>query len=550
MINSIFRKGLVFGIIFLFIGAGIIPSTVGINKEKTIIATFGSRGYIQDLIDNASDGDTIFIPCGIYYENIVINKSISLIGEDKNTTIIDGGIYYFFYVIYITADWVNISGFTIKSIEFNYGGAIYIQSNYNTITDNIICQNTIGINIEDSSRNNINNNTILDNYYYGIIIIESSYCTLKNNHIINSGFNFGIHPYSIEDFIHDIDKSNTVDGKPIYYWCNIKNAEIPHDAAYVALINCSNINVNNLTLINNYPGLLLVNSTNCIIKQNNILNNFLDSPFGYGVFLLYSSNNFIEYNNILNQETGISNVESTNNTIIGNNISECDSGIWRNFYNIIRDNNLFNNYKGLDYNCNSVIEGNKIYSNNCGMGSGYGENTITDNDIFDNFEGIGYIGENNLISNNNIFNNNYGINNYYGNYNIIIKNNIISNSEYGIHLYSCKENCIYHNNFINNTQNAKDGGYDNYWDDGKHGNYWSDYEEKYPNAKKKPFKGIWDTPYEIEGWDSKDNYPLIKQWPDSRTITITRNIVTFNYLFHWFLERFPILQKILNFLTI
>ena len=49
---------------------------------------------------------------------------------------------------------------------------------------------------------------------------------------------------------------------------------------------------------------------------------------------------------------------------------------------------------------------------------------------------------------------------------------------------------------------------------GKKGNYWSDYKEKYPDAKKQPFKGIWDTPYEIEGGDNKDTCPLLKQWPD------------------------------------
>ena len=84
----LFNKTLVIGIIILFIGMSINPST-GTIIEKTSSTTPGSRGYIQDLIDNASSGDTIYIPSGIYYESIVIDKSITLVGEDKNTTIID-----------------------------------------------------------------------------------------------------------------------------------------------------------------------------------------------------------------------------------------------------------------------------------------------------------------------------------------------------------------------------------------------------------------------------------------------------------------------------
>ena len=54
----------------------------------------GPNNYtsIQDAIDNASDGDTIYVYSGIYYENVVINKRINLIGEDRNGTIIDGGL--------------------------------------------------------------------------------------------------------------------------------------------------------------------------------------------------------------------------------------------------------------------------------------------------------------------------------------------------------------------------------------------------------------------------------------------------------------------------
>ena len=85
------RKALLLTSIVLFVGTGVIPSLGGTVVEKATIMDSKSGSYIQDLIDNASDGDTINIPSVTYYENIIINKSISLVGENMDTTIIDGG---------------------------------------------------------------------------------------------------------------------------------------------------------------------------------------------------------------------------------------------------------------------------------------------------------------------------------------------------------------------------------------------------------------------------------------------------------------------------
>ena len=60
-----------------------------LNAYSIVIEGKGSYSSIQSAIDNASDGDTILVYEGTYYESIVINKSISLIGEDNDKTIID-----------------------------------------------------------------------------------------------------------------------------------------------------------------------------------------------------------------------------------------------------------------------------------------------------------------------------------------------------------------------------------------------------------------------------------------------------------------------------
>ena len=68
---------------------------------------------IQEAINNANNGDTIFVRVGTYYENLVVDKSITLTGENKETTIIDGGKKE--NVTKIIADHVTISGFTITN---------------------------------------------------------------------------------------------------------------------------------------------------------------------------------------------------------------------------------------------------------------------------------------------------------------------------------------------------------------------------------------------------------------------------------------------------
>jgi len=116
-------KAFVFAIIVLFIGAGFVSS---ISSDEPIfgitlyVGGSGTGNYttIQSAIDNANSGDTVYVYNGIYYENVVVDKTINLTGEDRNTTIIDGGGSV--DVVYVNADDVNVQGFKIlNSGEIN-----------------------------------------------------------------------------------------------------------------------------------------------------------------------------------------------------------------------------------------------------------------------------------------------------------------------------------------------------------------------------------------------------------------------------------------------
>ena len=82
---------------------------------------------IQEGIDNASIDDIVFVFNGTYFENVVADKTINLIGEDENSTIIDGSNIE--NVITVTSDFITICGFTIQN-SGNWGRGINIICDY------------------------------------------------------------------------------------------------------------------------------------------------------------------------------------------------------------------------------------------------------------------------------------------------------------------------------------------------------------------------------------------------------------------------------------
>ena len=168
------KKSLTLAIVLLFISVSIVPSTsTKVVKQISMTTSSGNTLYvggsgpnnytkIQDAIDYAEEGDTVFVYTysSPYYENVVVNKSINLIGENRNTTIIDGGGRG--KVIYIIADWIKISGFTIQNTEL-YGIYLHLSDN-NIIFDNTVSDcDLYGVRIKASENNNIYGNTIVDN---------------------------------------------------------------------------------------------------------------------------------------------------------------------------------------------------------------------------------------------------------------------------------------------------------------------------------------------------------------------------------------------------
>ena len=143
---------------------------------------------IQAAIDDpdTQDGNTISVDPGTYFEHLVIDKPLKLMGEDKNTTIINGSGRFGGNCVNVTADNVEISGFTIQK---GSNGILLESSNGCTISGNMIQDNDYGIRLIDSNNNNITNNILFNNvlYFCGIHLFSSHNNVISDNDLVENG---------------------------------------------------------------------------------------------------------------------------------------------------------------------------------------------------------------------------------------------------------------------------------------------------------------------------------------------------------------------------
>ena len=247
-------------------------------------------GSIQEAINEAAEGETIYIKSGIYNEHIIINKTLKIIGEDRETTIIQGktGI-----LVKIASDNVIFSGFWLRDGETG----IYLKGVRN-------CR-IIGNKFENFSRYSV---------YTGGVALYAEHCS-----------NLTI----IENFFTEIDYFN---------------------AYLVSSNNCSIANNTFISTRRMSQAIGLKNSHNNIIEWNKIYGSRFDTEGGIG--LSSSNRNIIRFNDIRNNDwCGISLRNSNETIIIGNNLTEhkTQTGIYINgaFKTIIYCNNFVDNLKDV-----------------------------------------------------------------------------------------------------------------------------------------------------------------------------------------------------------
>ncbi len=281
----------------------------------------GNYSTIQDAVDNASEGDLVFVYSGFYQENIQIHTSISLYGIQETTTIIDGG--WSGTVVTISASHTMITGFTIQhakddvhsaGIEISNADNVIIE--HNVIQDNgmlgislkgpdatetmiyrnIIRNNSFGVYLFNAPSTLVMGNNISDNQE-GVYVVGSYDSTIGYNNVTNRGL--GIHIENAFDLI-------------VFFNNVFSNSQ------GVFMINSSEVSIIGNTIgRNRWYGLWLKKCSNNIVSNNTISSNidvglFLESSFDTsvtnnafwdndnGVYLKDSAGNSIQYNNLRN----------------------------------------------------------------------------------------------------------------------------------------------------------------------------------------------------------------------------------------------------------
>ncbi|UCG70754.1 MAG: right-handed parallel beta-helix repeat-containing protein, partial [Thermoplasmata archaeon] len=235
---------------------------------------------IQEAIDDADtlNGHTIWVPSGVYYENPVVNKTLNLTGEDRETTVIDGGGLG--DVVTVESDWVNITGFKIINGEVggNYAG-IYIKGMANCrIDNNIISNNNHGIYLKSSNSNTIFDNNISLNNLRGILLTLSSNSNMiYDNEITSNGL------YGIEQ---EFSSGSIISGNGI--------TSNNNDGIRFVCSNGSTISDNILT--NSNYGMAFWSSSNNTVSNNSITWN---SNYGFFLSGAHNKNNEIYHNNFI-----------------------------------------------------------------------------------------------------------------------------------------------------------------------------------------------------------------------------------------------------------
>jgi len=289
---------------------GIVNSTNITVKDLTL--NYNGQGILfvstdNSMIENVSISSNYV---GIYLassnnntlsgNNASSNYSIALYNSNNNT-LHDNKVLNKYDRIYLFSSSHNKLTGNDASINLS-------SSSYNTLTgnnapiylsfssdSNMLSSNNASINLSTSSGNTLSDNNASNSYEYGIYLFSSNDSTLirnnasnnykgiylassNNNTLIDNNmlenvYNFGVTGETPDDYMHTINTTNKVNGKPIYYWVNEKDRQIPNDAGYVGIVKSTNITVKDLTLKNNGQGILFVSSNNNTLSGNNMSEN-------------------------------------------------------------------------------------------------------------------------------------------------------------------------------------------------------------------------------------------------------------------------------------
>jgi parallel beta-helix repeat protein len=284
--------------------------SVGLGSADTVTVCVSGCNYtsIQAAVDAANPGDTVNVSAGTYNENIQINKSINLVGAGADVTTINGTEINT-DVILVTANRVNVSGFTVKGATSPSGyihAGIKLSGSSNCKIEKVIAtqNDDAGFFIaQESEKNSLSNITASENNFGFLITTQSDFNILennvvnsnqhgimvssKNNNIVNNrvfGNLVGINIHTGHKNIVDNNNVNNNGWQGIFLMAGINNTIINNEVSFngggITLLmhrdtwgpSVYNIIKNN-TVISNRMGISIQASYHNIVYHNNFINN-------------------------------------------------------------------------------------------------------------------------------------------------------------------------------------------------------------------------------------------------------------------------------------
>jgi parallel beta-helix repeat protein len=291
---------------------------------------------IQSAVSNATGGETICVKDGNYTENVDVNTvNLTIQSENGTANCVVNASNPNDHVFNVTANWVNITGFTVENATGSGKTGIYLSSaDHCNISSNNATGNYYGIYLSSSSDNTLMNNTALNNYN-GICLQYSSNNNTLTSNTASDNIGYGIYLYSSSN-------NNTL----------TSNTASNNTASGILLDFSSNGNtlISNTANSNTQRGIYLYSSSN----NNTLTNNTASNNADYGILLWASSSNMLT-NNIAsnNTERGIFLYSSSNNNTLTSNTASNNTG-YGIYLSSSSNNTIYNNYFN---NTNNAYDG-------------------------------------------------------------------------------------------------------------------------------------------------------------------------------------------------
>jgi len=356
-------------VICIFLLAGSASATIfPVNEAVITVDDDGPADYntIQAAVDAASSGDTIYVYNGRYHENIIISKSLTLLGQDEANVIIDGDRSG--NCIKLSSSDVIVNGFTITNASGSGLYAIYSDLNVGNVT--ITDSTKSGINFNYGNTFTIRNSTIDGNgggiIYAGsatgdavvedniitnnigsgvsISLAEGKSATVKNNKIDN---NAGSYSDGISISIAGSGGLMTIENNPvtrsgrygIYLQGGrtesiVADSSVESSGSYGLYAVISDLNVENVTITDNTNSGIYFTSG----KAFTIRNSTIDGNGGGIIYSGSATGDAIVEDNIITNNTGSGvlirlaeeNSATLKNNKIDNNAGSSSDGIYCN----------------------------------------------------------------------------------------------------------------------------------------------------------------------------------------------------------------------------